>query len=201
MGKNGEENVERNRNINEGKNTGKGTGQKKKAMGLWLIVQGSLFLCAIAVKCGQGISETVISCGFLLSFYLIFTYDKWMDRLKTGEFSERQEKIADYSVIFTFLLMFFLISPLFRAMGERNGWTVALLLMGIQYLVLSFLHGKSMLWLGGLVLLDAVLLFCIKNASLIWFTGGYAVLLFLFGISLAVLKKRKETGNEEVQGA
>lgn len=168
------------------------TGQQKKGMGLWLLIQGGLFTTALIVGKGMTAHGGVLAYGFVISFFLIFLNKRVMNQLKQGEFNEVQNKVEDYSIAFTFLLMFFLVSPFFKMLGNQAGWALTLALLGTDYLILSLLHGKAMLWLGGLTLLDALLLMLIRSLPVSCYLGVYTFLLLGFGILLFFVKERKE---------
>ncbi len=165
-------------------------GQQKRCMGLWLIILGILFAAAVAAGKGTGVNAAVIAYGFVISFFLIFLNRRIVDRLKQGELDLLQQKILDYSVAFLFLLMFFIVSPFFKIFSPHAGWALVLGLIGIHNLILSLVHGKSMLVLGGIVLLNALLLF-VGQALPVWsYLLVYSVFMLGFGIGLFVKKPK-----------
>lgn len=168
------------------------TGQQKRCMGLWLILLGSLFGIAIVAGKGVQIQSVVIAFGFVISFFLIFLNKKFMTRLKDGELDELQHAITDYSVAFLFLVMFFIVSPFFVMFQVNAGWALVLLLMGVHYLILSLVHGKSMLFLGGLVIADGIMMFVWRTPPIWVWLSIYAGLLASFGTFLLCVKKKEQ---------
>lgn len=175
------------------------TGSDKRCMGLWLLVLGGLFAAAILVGKGTDVNRAVLAYGFLISFFLVFLNKKLMNRFRQGEWSKMQQRIADFSIPFFFLLMFFLVSPFFKILGTSASWALAFSLTGIHYLVLSLLYGKSMLLLGGLVFVNAVLLLLKTGLPAFVFLYGHTALLIGFGIFLFVAKEKGWEAEKETK--
>lgn len=165
-------------------------GQQKRCMGLWLILLGILFAAAVAAGRGTTVNGAVLAYGFVISFFLIFLNKRIVSRLIQGEPDAVQQRILDYSVAFLFLLMFFIVSPFFKIFSAHVGWALVLLLMGIHDLILSLVHGKSMLILGGIVIFNALLLFAGQSFPVWSYLLVYSVFLLGFGIGLFVRKSQ-----------
>lgn len=166
-------------------------GGQKRCMGLWLMILGGLFAVAMLAGKGTTVNSAIIAYGFVIAFFFIFLNKKLRKRLEQGELTKVQHAIVDYSVAFTFLLIFFLVSPFFKMLPENGGWVLTLFLMGIHYLILSKVHGKSMLILGSLVILDAALLFFWKGVPLLGYLGAYVALATGFGMYLFFVNRKE----------
>lgn len=171
------------------------TGQQRRGMGLWLLIMGILFGAAAGFGKENTVNVAILGYGFVISFFLVFLNRKLMSRLVQGELDEVQHKIMDYSIAFLFLLMFFLISPFFSMIPAPFGWALVLALMGIHDLILSVVHGKIMFVLGGVVLLEALMLCIFRGLSIQIYLYVYAAILCGFGIFL-LAKKCVRDGNE-----
>lgn len=141
----------------------------KRCCGLWFIIIGAVILVAAAFGGEQKINTAIFVVGFMGGFYLSVVNKSIVSKLSHGPSSPFQNRVATLAVVLLFPLMFLLSGPFFPSENWRMIWLGAFLAVGLHFFPFYFVHGKSMLLIG---------LLCIVNAGVGMLFGGIPFLVF-----------------------
>ena len=161
----------------------------KRSCGLWLLLIG--LVLAISLACGGDfyINPFVFMAGYCICFYIANINKKVRQHFSNGKFSKFQIKIVYISLALLFILMFLIAGPFFAGFRWKFIWLGVLLATGIHFFILYYTHGKSMLLIGFLCSINAVLGYILKDVPFVYFGAVDAIIKILFGLYLLFLSK------------
>ena len=161
----------------------------KRACGLWLIVIAAVILVATFVGGKQIINMKVFCIGYIISFLLINTNKKVLNKLSYGSFSEFQRKVSLYTIILLLVLMSLLGGPFFADENWRLIWLGALMATAIHFFMYYFVHGKSMIYLGIICTVNVVVGYIIPEIPITIIAYIDVAIKLIFGIYLLFFSK------------
>lgn len=161
----------------------------KKACGLWLIVVAVVIAIATLVGGKQIINMQVFSIGYVISFFSINMNKKVLNKLSDGPSSEFQKKVSSYAVILLFVLMALLGGPFFATENWRLIWLGALMATALHFFPYYFVHGKSMIYLGLICVINVCVGYVYTDVPLEVIAYIDAAIKLMFGIYLLFLSK------------
>ena len=161
----------------------------KRACGLWLIVIAAVILVANFVGGKQIINMQVFCIGYIVSFLLINTNKKVLNKLSDGSSSEFQRKVSLYAIILLLVLMSLLGGPFFADENWRLIWLGALMATAIHFFMYYFVHGKSMIYLGIICTVNVAVGYIFPEISITTIAYIDVAIKLVFGIYLLVFSK------------
>ena len=161
----------------------------KRACGLWLIVIAAVILGATFVGGKQIINMKVFCIGYIISFLLINTNKKVLNKLSYGSSSEFQRKVSLYAIILLLVLMSLLGGPFFADENWRLIWLGALMATAIHFFMYYFVHGKSMIYLGIICTVNVAVGYIIPEIPIIIIAYIDVAIKLIFGIYLLFFSK------------
>ena len=161
----------------------------KRACGLWLILVAAVILTATFVGGKQIINMQVFCIGYIVSFLLINTNKKVLNKLSDGSSSEFQRKVSLYAIILLVVLMSLLGGPFFADENWRLIWLGALMATAIHFFMYYFVHGKSMIYLGAVCTLNILAGYIFSGIPVTMTAYIDAAIKLVFGIYLLVFSK------------
>ena len=161
----------------------------KRACGLWLIVIAAVILVANFVGGKQIINMQVFCIGYIVSFLLINTNKKVLNKLSDGSSSEFQRKVSLYAIILLLVLMSLLGGPFFADENWRLIWLGALMATAIHFFMYYFVHGKSMIYLGAFCTLNILSGYIFSGIPVAVIVYIDAAIKLIFGIYLLFFSK------------
>lgn len=161
----------------------------KRACGLWLIVIAEVILVATFVG-GKQIKNMQVFCiGYIISFLLINTNKKVLNKLSYGSSSEFQRKVSLYAIILLLVLMSLLGVPFFADENWRLIWLGALMATAIHFFLYYFVHGKSMIYLGIICTVNVAVGYIIPEIPINIIAYIDAAIKLIFGVYLLFFSK------------
>lgn len=133
----------------------------KRVCGLWLIWGGRHPVCGAACGGAQLISMPVFSLGYMAGFFWILTGKTVSRKLSYGPQTAFQGKMTLYSILLMFVIMVLVGGPHFGDGNYRMVWLGAFLAIGLHFIPMAWVHGRSMLLLAVLLSANAV-------AGMVW---------------------------------
>lgn len=172
----------------------------KRVCGLWLIWVAVIILIAKLVGGSQLISMPVFSFGYMAGIFGILSNKKLARRLSYGPATSRQNKMTLASIIFMFVVMVLVGGPHFGDGNYRLVWLGAFLAIGLHFVPMAWVHGRSMFPLA--VLLTANALAGMWNADLSFEIIVYidVAIKLLWGLGLLLAGKPAGVSPELTQG-
>jgi len=161
----------------------------KRACGLWLIVIAVVILVATFVGGKQIINMQVFCIGYIVSFLLINTNKKVLNKLSYGSSSEFQRRVSLYAIILLLVLMSLLGGPFFADENWRLIWLGALMATAIHFFMYYFVHGNSMIYLGIICTVNVAVGYIFQGIPVTAIAYIDAAIKLVFGIYLLVFSK------------
>ena len=161
----------------------------KRACGLWLILVAAVILAATFVGGKQIINMQVFCIGYIVSFLLINTNKKVLNKLSDGSSSEFQRKVSLYAIILLLVLMSLLGGPFFADENWRLIWLGALMATAIHFFMYYFVHGNSMIYLGIICTVNVAVGYIFQGIPVTAIAYIDAAIKLVFGIYLLVFSK------------
>lgn len=161
----------------------------KRACGLWLIVVAVIISVATLTGGKQIINMPVFSIGYVISFISINMNKKVLNRLSNGYSNTFQNKVSLYAIFLLFILMFLLGGPFFATENWRLIWLGALMATALHFFPYYFVHGKSMIFLGLICVINISVGYIFKDIPLEVIAYIDSAIKFVFGIYLLFFSK------------
>ena len=161
----------------------------KRACGLWLIVVAVIISVATLTGGKQIINMPVFSIGYVISFISINMNKKVLNRLSNGYSNTFQNKVSLYAIFLLFILMFLLGGPFFATENWRLIWLGALMATALHLFPYYFVHGKSMISLGLICVINISVGYIFADIPLEVIAYIDSAIKFVFGIYLLFFSK------------
>lgn len=161
----------------------------KRACGLWLIVVAVIISVATLTGGKQIINMPVFSIGYVISFISINMNKKVLNRLSNGYSNTFQNKVSLYAIFLLFILMFLLGGPFFATENWRLIWLGALMATALHFFPYYFVHGKSMISLGLICVINISVGYIFADIPLEVIAYIDSAIKFVFGIYLLFFSK------------
>ena len=161
----------------------------KRACGLWLIVVAVIISVATLTGGKQIINMPVFSIGYVISFISINMNKKVLNRLSNGYSNTFQNKVSLYAIFLLFILMFLLGGPFFATENWRLIWLGALMATSLHFFPYYFVHGKSMIFLGLICVINISVGYIFRDIPLEVIAYIDSAIKFVFGIYLLFFSK------------
>ncbi|AHV99656.1 DUF6609 family protein [Paenibacillus sabinae] len=128
----------------------------KRVCGLWLIWVAAILFAGLLAGGTQLISMPVFSLGYMAGIFGILTNKAVNRRLSYGPQTAFQSKMTLYSIILMFILMVSIGGPHFGDGNYRMVWLGAFLAIGLHFVPMAWVHGRSMILLAVLLSANAL---------------------------------------------
>ena len=161
----------------------------KRACGLWLIVVAVIISVATLTGGKQIINMPVFSIGYVISFISINMNKRVLNRLSNGYSNTFQNKVSLYAIFLLFILMFLLGGPFFATENWRLIWLGALMATALHFFPYYFVHGKSMISLGLICVINISVGYIFADIPLEVIAYIDSAIKFVFGIYLLFFSK------------
>ena len=164
----------------------------KRSCGLWLTLVGAVLIASLAFGGKFLINPVIFLAGYYISFYIANINKKVRAKLSQGSASKFQIRMIFISIAFMFFMMFCIAGPYIPSMNWRMIWLGVNLATGLHFSGFYFVHGRSMLAIGGICTALAVCGYVFAEYTLAFLIADAAVKL-IFGIYLLVFGKPTKT--------
>lgn len=161
----------------------------KRSCGLWLFLIGIVLAVSLLFGGDFYINPFIFMIGYYICFYIANVNKRIRKSLSQGKFSKFQIKIVYISLAVLFVLMFLIAGPFFPGFHWKYIWLGVLLATGIHFFILYYVHGKAMLVLGFLCVINAILGYILKDVQFFYFGLIDAIIKIAFGLYLLFLAK------------
>lgn len=169
----------------------------KKQCGLWLMLIGAVMIVSVIFGGDFLVNPFIFLIGYYACFFCVNANKKLRAKLSQGGISKFQIRMIYISIAALFVLMFCIAGPFIPGWHWRQIWLGVLLATGIHFFLWFFVHGWSMVVLGGICTVISVVGYllpgipvyavCIADAAAKLICGVY--MFFLSKPSKLVQKK------------
>jgi len=160
----------------------------KRVCGLWFCMIGLVISSATIFGGNMSLNPFIFAPGYAIGF--IISHNRKMEaRLSTGPSSAFQNKIGNLAIVSMFVLMIFISGPFFISMNWRMIWLGTLLATGLHFFPFYFVVGKSMIFIGTLCTISAVLGMILIDVPFMFFGIADGFIKISFGIYLFFFSK------------
>lgn len=162
----------------------------KRVCGLWLIWVAVIIMAGKLVGGEQLISMPVFSFGYMAGIFGILTNKRLNKKLSYGAPTPRQNRITLVSIILMFVLMVLIGGPHFGDNNFRLVWLGAFLAIGLHFIPMAWVHGRSMILLAVLLSANAVAGMLVSDLSFGMIVYIDVAVKFLCGLGLLLTGSR-----------
>ena len=160
----------------------------KRICGLWFLIIGVTIALGTAFGGDMMINPFILGIGYGVG--MVFSFNPIVaKKLSLGPSSSFQNKMATLAIVAMFVLMFFIAGPFFSSENFRMTWLGTLLAVGLHFFIFYFVHGKSMIYIGVLCSLCAVLGMVLTGVPFVFFGVADGVIKVSFGAYLLFFSK------------
>ena len=160
----------------------------KRICGLWFLIIGVTIVLATAFGGDMMVNPFILGIGYVVGMGVSFN-PIVAKKLSLGSSSSFQNKMATVAIVAMFVLMLFIVGPFFSSENFRMIWLGALLAVGLHFFIFYFVHGKSMVYIGVLCSLCAVLGMILTDVPFAFFGVADGVIKVSFGAYLLFCSK------------
>jgi hypothetical protein len=128
----------------------------KRTCGVWLIWISIVILLSTIYGGEQKIQQTIFYIGYFAGLLLTVGNKRLNRVLSYGKPSVFQKRMSFVSIIIMFVLLVFIGGPYYGVHNYRMIWLGAFLAIGLHFFPFAVVHGKSMIVLGVLVSINAI---------------------------------------------
>jgi len=128
----------------------------KRVCGLWLIWVAAIIFAGLLAGGAQLISMPVFSLGYMAGVFGILINKKLNHRLSYGPPTPMQNRLTLISIVLMFILMVLIGGPNFGNGNYRLVWLGAFLAIGLHFIPMAWVHGRSMIFLAILLSTNAL---------------------------------------------
>jgi hypothetical protein len=167
----------------------------KRTCGIWLIWISIVILLSTIFGGEQQIQQTIFYIGYFGGLWLTVG-NKWlMRKLSYGRPSNFQKRMSFASIIIMFVLLVFIGGSYYWVHNYRMIWLGAFLAIGLHFFPFTVVHGKSMIVLGVLVSINALI--GMQTPSIPFFVIAYIDVIVKVIVGLLLLFSQNPIAMEE----
>ncbi|NRD77897.1 hypothetical protein HPT25_10935 [Bacillus sp. BRMEA1] len=165
----------------------------KRTCGIWLIWVSLVILLSTIFGGEQKIHQGIFYVGYFAGLFITVGNKALIRKFSYGSPSKFQKKMSIFSIIFMFVLLVLIGGPYFGVHNYRMIWLGAFLAIGLHFFPFAVVHGKSMIALGMLASINALI--GILNSSIPFYVIAYidVILKAIFGFILLFSKNPLQT--------
>ena len=169
----------------------------KKQCGLWLMLIGAVLIVSVVFGGSFLVNPFIFLFGYYACFFGVNVNKKLRNKLSQGGISKFQIKMIYISIAALFILMFAIAGPFIPGWHWRQIWLGVLLATAIHFLLWFFVHGWSMVILGVVCMIIAVVGYAFGDVSILWLYVADAVAKIICGAYLFFLSKPSKLGAKD----
>ena len=167
----------------------------KRTCGIWLIWVSIVILLGTVFGGDEEIQQNIFYLGYF-SGLLLTVGNKWLNRkLSYGEPSVFQKRMSIVSIAIMFVLLVLIGGPYFEVHNYRLIWLGAFLAIGLHFFPFAVVHGKSMIVLGVLTSINALV--GIKHDSIPFYVIAYIDVIIKVIVGFVLLFSKKPIQMEQ----
>ncbi|CAH1191779.1 DUF6609 family protein [Paenibacillus sp. JJ-223] len=142
---------------------------QKRVCGLWLTIIGTVIIVSTLFGGEYYLNPFIFMTGYFIGFYISFLNSSVHRRLSQGPSASFQDRVGNIGVIALFVLIFLIAGPFFPSLDWRMIWLGALLATGIHFFIFYYVHGKSMIILGMVCTVIAIVGMLLQPVPFLYF--------------------------------
>lgn len=162
---------------------------RKRICGLWLLIIGTVIALSTLLGGRFYLNPIVFMIGYGIGFYVAFLNRAVNTSLTDGESSAFQNRVAGIGIIGLFILIFLLGGSCIPTWNWRMIWLGVLLATGLHFFPFYFVHGKTMIFIGLLCSLSAIIGMVFSSIPFCYFPYTDAIIKMFFGVYLLFFSK------------
>jgi hypothetical protein len=167
----------------------------KRTCGVWLIWVSIVILLSTIFGGDQEIQQNIFYIGYF-SGLLLTVGNKWLNRkLSYGAPSVFQKRMSIVSIAIMFVLLVLIGGPYFGVHNYRMIWLGAFLAIGLHFFPFAVVHGKSMIVLGVLTSINALV--GIKHEMIPFYVIAYIDVIIKVIVGFVLLFSKKPIQMEQ----
>lgn len=161
----------------------------KKQCGLWLMLISIVLIVSTILGGKFLVNPFIFLIGYYACFFSVNVNKKVRAKLSQGRISKFQIKMIYISIAALFLLMFCIAGPFIPGWHWRQIWLGVLLATAIHFLLWFIIHGWSMVTLGAVCIVIAVVGYFFPNIPIFVICAADAVAKLICGIYMFFMSK------------
>ncbi|WP_025785349.1 DUF6609 family protein [Sporosarcina sp. D27] len=161
----------------------------QRTVGVWLIYIGVIIILSACIGGDLFIQPFIMGVGYFLGYFLIFGLPYVNKKLSYGENSKFQNRMDNYSIIFTIILCT-LVGLLIGFEDLRLLWLCIFIVIGIHFFGFYFSQGKIMLLLGILTLVNSLLGIYLNSVPFLLFAAIDGIIKIIIGCKMLLMRRK-----------
>jgi len=161
----------------------------KRCCGLWFLIIGIVIIISTIFGGEKKLNPIIFTVGYMFGLYISTINKKITLKLSYGALSKFQNNIVSFSIGILFPLMFILSGPFFPSQNWRMVWLGTFIAVGLHFFPFYFVHGRAMIAIGILGIINALLGILLNSVSFSVFAFNDGVIKMVFGIYLLFFSK------------
>lgn len=160
----------------------------KKSCGLWLVLVGAVLLISIIFGGKFFVNPFIFLAGYYVSFFIANVNRKVRSKLSKGPASPFQIKMIYAGIALLFVLMFCIAGPFIPSWNWKMIWLGVTLATGIHFLSYFFVHGRSMIVLGIICSMIAIVGYTLSAVPVVAILVADSLVKIGFGIWMLMVE-------------
>lgn len=161
----------------------------QRTVGVWLVYIGVIIILSALMGDDLLIQPFTMGFGYFIGYFLIFGLPYVNNKLAYGKNSRLQDKMDNYSIIFTIILC--TISGLVIGFDDlRLLWLCIFIIIGIHFFGFYFSQGNLMIILGVLTILNSLIGILLISIPFLLFAVIDGIIKIIIGIKMLLMRSQ-----------
>ena len=161
----------------------------QRTVGVWLVYIGSIIILSAITSGHLFMQPFLIGFGYFIGYFLIFGLPYVNKKLSYGKNSKFQDKMDNYSIIFTIILCT-LCGLVIGFDDLRLLWLCIFVVIGIHFFGFYFSQGKIMLVLGILTIVNSLVGILFVSTPFLLFAAIDGILKISIGVKMLYMRRQ-----------
>ena len=161
----------------------------QRTVGVWLVYIGVIIILSAFIGGDLFIQPITMGMGYFIGYFLIFGLPYVNKKLAYGKNSKFQDKMDNYSIIFTIILCT-LVGLVIGFDDLRLLWLCILIVIGIHFFGFYFSQGKLMLMLGVLTIINSFVGILLISVPFLLFAMIDGIIKIIIGIRMLFMRRQ-----------
>ncbi|PIC63467.1 hypothetical protein CSV79_11775 [Sporosarcina sp. P13] len=161
----------------------------QRVVGVWLVYIGVIIIFSAIIGGDLFIQPFIMGFGYFIGYFLIFGLPYVNRKLSYGKNSKFQDKMDNYSIIFTIILCT-VIGLVIGIDDLRFLWLCILVVIGIHFFGFYFSQGKLMLILGILTIVNSLVGIFLLSVPFLLFAAIDGSIKVIIGVNMLCMRRQ-----------
>ena len=161
----------------------------QRTVGVWLVYIGVIIILSAIIGGDLFIQPFIMGFGYFIGYFLIFGLPYVNKKLSYGKNSRFQDKMDNYSIIFTIILCT-LIGLVIGFDDLRLLWLCIFIVIGIHFFGFYFSQGKLMLILGILTIVNSLVGVFLISVPFLLFAAIDGIIKAIIGFKMLFMRRQ-----------